>query len=311
MKPRPGQIPYLLKEIFFETQQTDQVYHNESYLHLLALEQPWLSIQQEIEEIESSEARMYLRSICRPYTRDMITHGISLLNLDQKTNIRDFEKAVFLIGLVYDPCFDFENFQELLTECENKVRHDLEEKNINIEELSSDLSREDLSHVAAISLRTPLEKVIQSINDIFFKKLDIKGDRHSFFRIESHIPQALLEGFKTGIQLSISSLYIILGQRLGLPVYGVNLPRHFIAKYETSVFEIFVDPYNQGKITDRNAILQLLKSYQLKYNAQYTEACSFEVMVKRMIANLTLIFKQQNDNDWVIFLESISRNEFI
>ncbi len=63
---------------------------------------------------------------------------------------------------------------------------------------------------------------------------------------------------KKGNHLSIGILYIILGQKLNIPVYGVNLPQHFILAYAGEISEervktadengvlFYINPFNKG-----------------------------------------------------------------
>ncbi len=52
---------------------------------------------------------------------------------------------------------------------------------------------------------------------------------------------------KRGYCLGLSTLYLAVTQRLGLPFYGVSLPRHFLVRYEADGERINVETTRKGK----------------------------------------------------------------
>ncbi|MBT5828842.1 MAG: hypothetical protein HOH77_01510 [Candidatus Latescibacteria bacterium] len=58
---------------------------------------------------------------------------------------------------------------------------------------------------------------------------------------------------KRGWPITLSVIYLILGQRIDLPLTGVAMPKHYIVKYDApSGQEIFIDPYNHGQVLTPN-----------------------------------------------------------
>lgn len=58
---------------------------------------------------------------------------------------------------------------------------------------------------------------------------------------------------KRGWPITLSVIYLILGQRIDLPLTGVAMPKHYIVKYNApSGQEIFIDPYNHGQVLTPN-----------------------------------------------------------
>ena len=65
---------------------------------------------------------------------------------------------------------------------------------------------------------------------------------------------------RTGILITLSVLYIEIGRRLGLPIYGVGLPSHFVVKYDDRSRVIFVDPYHESRVLNRQGCTELVKT---------------------------------------------------
>ena len=92
-----------------------------------------------------------------------------------------------------------------------------------IQEIRKDIWLE-LSHK-----QTAFEKV-RVFNKIFFGKHRFHGDSKHFHSPMNSYINTVLESRK-GNPLSLSILYSVIAQSLDMPVYGVNLPNHFILSY--------------------------------------------------------------------------------
>src|SRR6266851_7713635 len=53
---------------------------------------------------------------------------------------------------------------------------------------------------------------------------------------------------KLGIPISLSVVYLEVGRRLGLNLYGVGFPHHFLVKAVDNRGELIIDPFNEGQI---------------------------------------------------------------
>ncbi len=63
---------------------------------------------------------------------------------------------------------------------------------------------------------------------------------------------------KRGWPITLSAVYLILAQRLELPISGVALPRHYIVKYTHNDQNIYIDPHNRGQILTANECADLI-----------------------------------------------------
>ena len=102
---------------------------------------------------------------------------------------------------------------------------------------------------------TALEK-IGVLNKVFFELNGFDGNREDYNAPRKSYINNVLQS-KKGNPISISMLYLELAERLKLPVYGVNLPQHFVVAYlvlplrfldtvdEESIL-FYVDPFNKG-----------------------------------------------------------------
>ncbi len=108
----------------------------------------------------------------------------------------------------------------------------------------------------------------------------------------SYISQVLES--KKGNQISLAVIYSIIAQKLDVPVYGVNLPQHFILGYvdmskdfsEEDCVMFYINAFNKGFIFGRRDVDSFLKQLNLKPEKSFYEPCNNEHIIRRILRNL-------------------------
>ncbi len=108
---------------------------------------------------------------------------------------------------------------------------------------------DDLAGSARLRLEdlTQPRDVVAALNDYLFAELGFRGNYCDYNNPANSFIDRVLET-RTGLPIILSIIYMEVGWRLGLPINGVALPGHFIARYHTVQEEILVDPFNQGRL---------------------------------------------------------------
>jgi regulator of sirC expression with transglutaminase-like and TPR domain len=139
---------------------------------------------------------------------------------------------------------------------------------------------------------SPAEQ-IKLINHIFYNIHGFSGNTTNHQDPQnSYISQVL--DTRRGNQISLAIIYSIIAQKLDIPVYGVNLPQHFILAYldetQQSEFEggilFYINAFNKGFIFGRRDVDMFLKQLNLNFDKQFYEPCSNTDIIKRVIRNL-------------------------
>jgi len=99
---------------------------------------------------------------------------------------------------------------------------------------------------ALLEAQSPREEIL-AINTQLFDKLNFTGNTSDYYDPDNNFINMVLKR-RTGIPISLSAIYILIGERLNLPIRGVGLPGHFLAKYDTPQMEIYLDPFNRGRL---------------------------------------------------------------
>jgi regulator of sirC expression with transglutaminase-like and TPR domain len=139
---------------------------------------------------------------------------------------------------------------------------------------------------------SPAEQV-KLMNHVFYNIYGFSGNTTNHQDPQNSYISQVLES-KKGNQISLAIIYSIIAQKLDIPVYGVNLPQHFILAYldETmqSEFEggilFYINAFNKGFIFGRRDVDMFLKQLNLKFDKQFYEPCSNNDIIKRVIRNL-------------------------
>ena len=117
---------------------------------------------------------------------------------------------------------------------------------------------------------------------------------------------------RKGNPLSLSLIYSIIAQKLELPIYGVNLPNHFILAYMdnngTNLFMsngneygvlFYINTFSKGSIFQKEDIQQFLQSIQVTPDASHFQPCSNSDIIRRMLTNLIAAFQQVGSHEKV------------
>ena len=145
---------------------------------------------------------------------------------------------------------------------------------------------------------TALEKV-KIINHILFDVHNFSGNTTNYHAPQNSYINNVLES-KKGNPLLLSIIYTIIAQSLEIPIYGVNLPEHFILCYidvehmgvptaeggEGSNVLFYINPFSKGAVFGSKEIDAFLKQLHLSPLAIFYEPCSNLEIVKRLMRNL-------------------------
>lgn len=104
---------------------------------------------------------------------------------------------------------------------------------------------------------------------------------------------------RRGIPISLSVLYLLVGKRLNLPVYGVNLPAHFLVKYVDEHGEAYVDLFNGGAYVSKDACIRFLLKAGVKPRPVYFRAAASQAILLRMGRNLLAIAHETDRSQMV------------
>jgi regulator of sirC expression with transglutaminase-like and TPR domain len=236
--------------------------------HLLELGPPALTYLREASEDPNPRTRIRARHImARIILEDLESQFQTLAARDDESF--SLEDGLFAVCRIEYPETERESFRQQLDTIASGVRDRL------------------------ASAHSPRE-IIETVNHYLFRELRFSGNNADYYNPDNTFMNRVLER-RTGIPLSLSALYLLVTDRLGLPFKGVGLPGHFLVKYESGEPEIYVDPFNGGKLLTRKDCVQYLTGHGYYTKEEYIGTSTPRDMVIRMLRNLILIYSKQQD----------------
>ncbi|MFI5157269.1 MAG: transglutaminase-like domain-containing protein [Sphingobacteriales bacterium] len=153
---------------------------------------------------------------------------------------------------------------------------------------------------------------IKLINHVFYSIYGFSGNTANHLDPQNSYLSQVLET-KKGNQISLAIIYCIIAQKLDIPVYGVNLPQHFILAYmdESQQSEFvggvlfYINAFNKGFIFGRRDVDMFLKQLNLKPDKQFYEPCSNTEIIKRVVRNLISAYEHLGSQEKVAELNEL------
>lgn len=139
---------------------------------------------------------------------------------------------------------------------------------------------------------SPLEKV-KLLNNIIFREFGLSGNTTNYHDPQNSFIHKVLET-KRGNPISLSCIYSIIAQQLDIPIYGINLPKHFIVAYMEDMEQpplFYINAFNRGQIMHQNDIHSFLKQLNLPSSEEYTMLCTNKAIIKRVLRNLITAYE--------------------
>ncbi len=151
---------------------------------------------------------------------------------------------------------------------------------------------------------TALEK-IKIINHILFEVHMFSGNITNYHAPQNSFINHVLEN-KKGNPLMLSVIYMLICKELNVPVYGINLPQHFVLAYLNDYANLidvnnktlsnnilfYINPFSKGLMFNQKDIDQFLKQLNLEPEPKYYLPCSNIEIIKRCLNNLIFSYEK-------------------
>jgi regulator of sirC expression with transglutaminase-like and TPR domain len=161
---------------------------------------------------------------------------------------------------------------------------------------------------------TALEKV-KILNHVIYDVHGINANTTNFFSPQNHYINQVLETKKGG-PVALAIIYSVIAQKLGLPIYTVNLPKNFILAYkdrfksaESADFKdnilFYINPFNRGSVLGHKEIEQFLKQQQIEIKDEYFLPCSNATTISQLVFSLIFSYEKSGNHEKVSDLKQI------
>jgi regulator of sirC expression with transglutaminase-like and TPR domain len=183
----------------------------------------------------------------------------------------DWEQGAFLIAKVAYPDVDIPHYEACLDRLAQEFR--------------TKWHSED----------SPPGKASRLLSTFLFKDKGFSGNRIHYNDPDNSYLHRVIES-RQGIPISLSAIYVFVGNRLGLPLAGVGMPGHFLVKIEGETPPQFVDCFNGGTLLREQDCEKFIRASGLAYDPQFLEKSPTRLILARMLRNLLSIYEREQQN---------------
>ena len=100
------------------------------------------------------------------------------------------------------------------------------------------------------------------LNRVLFHEHGFHGNTDNYADpLNSFLDQVLIR--RKGIPLSLSLVYLLVAERIGLPLEPVGLPGHFLVGCYTEEVPFYIDPFNAGRLISAAEAVAMLRRQSL------------------------------------------------
>jgi regulator of sirC expression with transglutaminase-like and TPR domain len=161
---------------------------------------------------------------------------------------------------------------------------------------------------------SPYEKV-RIINYILYQVNGFKGNVDNYHDPSNSFINQVLES-KKGNPILLAVIYLLVAQKLNIPIYGVNLPQHFVLAYTEEIGRgnvgmrfndieemmnrdmgkvlFYINAFNGGAIFTKTNLEQFLQQIHIDARQAFLVPCSNLDIIKRVLRNLASAYAKLN-----------------
>jgi regulator of sirC expression with transglutaminase-like and TPR domain len=147
--------------------------------------------------------------------------------------------------------------------------------------------------VAALAPDLHPQGTLRALKHVLFEELKLRGNREDYYDPRNSFLNDVLDR-GLGIPITLSIVYMEVARRVGLHLFGVGLPGHFLLKrYNEDGQEMLIDCFNRGDVVSRQdcqSKLDEIYSGEMKMRPEFLHPISRRQILMRMLNNLKTLY---------------------
>ncbi|MEW6045920.1 MAG: transglutaminase-like domain-containing protein [Bacillota bacterium] len=134
---------------------------------------------------------------------------------------------------------------------------------------------------------TPAEAAA-AVNRYLFHELGFKSNEAHYYDPDNVCINQVLDR-RSGVGLSLTALYLVVGRRAGFDAYAVSLPGHVVVGVPGPV-PFWVDPTRGGRVLSRHDLVAFARESGHQFEESMLEPVPDRELVERMLAHLMRVY---------------------
>ena len=139
-----------------------------------------------------------------------------------------------------------------------------------------------------------LEKT-NAIAQVLGDQSGFTGNQAEYYDPENSFIDSVLSQH-VGIPISLSAIYLLVAQRLDVPLRGVGLPGHFIVLLESTEPPVAYDPFRRGMCLSYLDCIQLVEQSGHTFDDSQLKPVTPRYILVRSLNNLRHIYRRRKDS---------------
>lgn len=147
--------------------------------------------------------------------------------------------------------------------------------------------------------KASIADAIGALNHVLFKEERFSGNALDYYDPRNSFLNEVMDR-KVGIPITLSIIYLEVGQRIGLPLVGVSFPGHFLVKCAIQEGDVILDPFAGGASLGKEELETQLEHIYGKDNARNMALAPLLIpaenkeILARLLRNLKAIYLHHN-----------------
>lgn len=137
--------------------------------------------------------------------------------------------------------------------------------------------------------------MLKIINNVIFKEFKFEPNVKNFHAVSNSFINEVFE-LKKGNPVALSCIYILLAEKLDLPIYGVNLPNLFVLVFDYPAYKFYINPFNKGQVFSAKDIDDYLKQMNIEPEEKFYKPCNNIDIILRILTNLSFAYNKIGEN---------------
>lgn len=253
---------------------------------------------------EVKQQLLLLGPVALPYLEEMWNNAMNKLLVQR---LEDIIEDIHLNELTKELIHWKYHQQEDLLYAVWKINHfqyseiTLEYLDKKIEQIKKDVWIEFAEDLTAI-------EEIAIINHILYDVHQFSPNIANYHAVQNNYLHYVLEN-KKGNNISLGILYLLLAQKLKLPIFGVNIPDYLILSYindsvnlydasssslqEATLF--YINPFSKGTLLQKEDISEFLTQMHIPQKSTYFTPCSNVDVIVKLLTSIANSYAQQGN----------------
>lgn len=163
---------------------------------------------------------------------------------------------------------------------------------------------------------TEFEKV-KILNHAFYQQFGFSGNINDYQNSSNSFITDVIET-KKGNPIMLCIIYMLVAQNLKLPIFGINLPQHFMLAYlqedkmDLRNFDFntsfvlnpnnkrvlfYINAFDRGEVFTKKSLEQFVHQMQVPSNPEFYLPCDNLTIIKRVLRNLVASYEFEKESE--------------